>query len=114
MSNPRGARYGTRLTTREMEVVHLLLDGRYRREIADLLAIRDETVKTYIRAIFIRTGARTMAQAMGAVVRRMHAQELRDLEKQHIQAIRDAFEMGRDQGRAETIRAYQSGELHGR
>ena len=52
------------LTTRETEVLRLLEQGRSNKEIARALAIGVETVKWYLKNIFVKLGVSTRAQAV--------------------------------------------------
>jgi DNA-binding NarL/FixJ family response regulator len=52
------------LTTRELEVVRLIAQGRSNTEIAAELFVSDATVKTHINHIFSKLGARDRSQAI--------------------------------------------------
>jgi DNA-binding NarL/FixJ family response regulator len=61
------------LSTREVEVVELLAEGKRNKEIADVLGITRETVQTHIKRLFVklnvndRTAAVTVALSRGIV-----------------------------------------------
>jgi len=63
---PRSTR---RITARELEVLALIADGFSTREIAQRLWITDETVRTHVRRLLNRLGARTRAHAVGIAYR---------------------------------------------
>jgi DNA-binding CsgD family transcriptional regulator len=52
------------LTNRELEVLELVAQGYSTREIARKLWVTDETVKTHVRRVLRRLGARTRAHAV--------------------------------------------------
>jgi DNA-binding NarL/FixJ family response regulator len=58
------------LTAREWEVVDLLYDGRTTDEIADALVLSHETVRSHIKNLMRKLGARSRAEAV-AVAQRM-------------------------------------------
>ena len=53
-----------RITPRELEVLALIADGHSTREIARALWITEETVRTHVRRMLDRLGARTRAHAV--------------------------------------------------
>jgi PAS domain S-box-containing protein len=53
-----------RMTDRELEIVQLIADGLGNREIAQTLQISLETVKTYVRRLLGKLGARSRAHAV--------------------------------------------------
>jgi DNA-binding CsgD family transcriptional regulator len=57
------------LTTREREVLELVAEGCSTREIARALWVTEETVKTHVRRVLQRLGARTRAQAVAIAYR---------------------------------------------
>ena len=57
------------LTPRELEVLALVAEGYSTREIAQALWITDETVRTHVRRLLSRLGARTRAHAVAIVYR---------------------------------------------
>jgi DNA-binding CsgD family transcriptional regulator len=57
------------LSRRELEVLSLVAEGRSTREIAKTLWITEETVKTHVRRVLQRLGARTRAHAVAIVYR---------------------------------------------
>jgi DNA-binding CsgD family transcriptional regulator len=63
---PRSAR---KVTPRELEVLALVADGYSTREIAQRLWITDETVRTHVRRLLHRLGARTRAHAVAIAYR---------------------------------------------
>jgi len=58
---PADAPHG-RLTSRELEVVRLVAEGRTAREIADELHIAHDTARTHVRNAMTKLGARSSAQ----------------------------------------------------
>jgi DNA-binding CsgD family transcriptional regulator len=60
----RAHRSTRKVTPRELEVLALIADGYSTREIAQLLWITDETVRTHVRRLLSRLGARTRAHAV--------------------------------------------------
>ena len=52
------------LTEREREVLHLIARGLSNQELADQLFIADNSVKTHVKRIFTKLGARDRAQAI--------------------------------------------------
>jgi DNA-binding NarL/FixJ family response regulator len=51
------------LTTRQLGILHELANGRSNREIADLLHISEDTVRSHIKALFARLGVKNRTQA---------------------------------------------------
>lgn len=66
---PSKARSQRRITPRELEVLALVADGYSTKEIARALWITDETVRTHVRRLLERLGARTRAQAVAIAYR---------------------------------------------
>lgn len=60
---------GWDLRPREREVLEALLEGRRNREIAEHLILGEETVKTYLRGVYRKLGARDRAQAVAIALR---------------------------------------------
>jgi DNA-binding CsgD family transcriptional regulator len=58
-----------RVTPREREVLELVAEGLSSREIAGRLWVTEETVKTHIRRLHDRLGARTRAHAVAIAFR---------------------------------------------
>lgn len=58
-----------RITPRELEVLSLIAEGCSTREIARTLWITEETVRTHVRRLLERLGARTRAQAVAIAYR---------------------------------------------
>jgi DNA-binding NarL/FixJ family response regulator len=58
------------LTSREVEVLLLIAEGRSNEEIADLLFVAPATVKSHVNHIFAKIGARDRAQAVAYAYRR--------------------------------------------
>jgi DNA-binding CsgD family transcriptional regulator len=57
------------LTAREGQVLALVVAGRDTAQVADALEIGRETVKTHLKALYSKTGTRTQAQLVSAVLR---------------------------------------------
>jgi DNA-binding NarL/FixJ family response regulator len=66
-SRPTGWRVG--LTTRDVEVLRLLADGRTTADIAQKLAYSESTVKQLVHAILQSLGARNRAHAVALAIR---------------------------------------------
>jgi DNA-binding CsgD family transcriptional regulator len=60
----RPTRARRKVTPRELEVLALIADGYSTREIARALWITEETVRTHVRRLLDRLGARTRAHAV--------------------------------------------------
>ena len=58
-----------RITRRELEVLALIAHGSSTAEIARALWITEDTVKTHVRRVLRRLGARTRAHAVAIVFR---------------------------------------------
>jgi len=58
-----------RVTPRELQVLSLIADGYSTREIARDLWITEETVRTHVRRLLNRLGARTRAHAVAIAFR---------------------------------------------
>ncbi len=58
------------LTARELEVLELIVQGRSNREIADLLSIKETTVKWFVKSVFLKLYVRDRAQAVAAALQR--------------------------------------------
>jgi DNA-binding CsgD family transcriptional regulator len=58
-----------RITPRELEVLALVAEGYSTREIARMLWITEETVRTHVRRLLDRLGARTRAHAVSIAYR---------------------------------------------
>lgn len=58
------------ITVREAAVVALIAQGLWNREIAEMLVITEETVKSHVRHILGRTGSRNRAHLAARYVRR--------------------------------------------
>ena len=65
-ANPRTAR---RITARERDVLELVADGYSTAEIARALWITEDTVRTHIKRMLVRLGARTRAHAVAIAFR---------------------------------------------
>jgi DNA-binding CsgD family transcriptional regulator len=63
------SRLPRKLTTREVEVLALVADGYSTKEIARELWITEETVRTHVRRVLERLGARTRAHAVAIAYR---------------------------------------------
>jgi len=66
------------LTRRECDIMHFVARGASNREIAKQLAIGEETVKTYMRSIFLKLDANDRAHAVAICMRRgyLHISDL--------------------------------------
>lgn len=73
-SAPQGGTATDELTTREVDVLRLIAEGRSNREIARALFVSEATVKTHINRIFAKTGSRDRAQAINYAYTHGHAQ----------------------------------------
>ena len=60
----KAVRSELRVTNRELEVLALIANGCSTREIAQALWITEETVRTHVRRLLGRLGARTRAHAV--------------------------------------------------
>lgn len=58
-----------RLTVRELEALELLAEGKTNKEVANLLAVSDETVKTHLRHLYEKLGAADRAHAVAIAFR---------------------------------------------
>jgi DNA-binding NarL/FixJ family response regulator len=67
LAEHRGAE---RLSLREIEVLKLVAEGNRNRDIAELLAISEDTVKVHIKHIMEKLGARDRTQAVAIAIRR--------------------------------------------
>jgi DNA-binding CsgD family transcriptional regulator len=59
-----------KVTRRELEVLELVSEGLSTREIGRRLWVTEETVKTHVRRLHDRLGARTRAQAVAIAFRK--------------------------------------------
>ena len=57
-------------TRREIEVLNLISDGLVNREIGKRLFLSEETVKSHVRALLTKLGARSRAHAVAVAFRR--------------------------------------------
>jgi DNA-binding NarL/FixJ family response regulator len=57
------------LTLREIQILELLSEGKSNKEIAALLSISDETVKTHLKRLYDKLGAADRAQAVAIALR---------------------------------------------
>ena len=62
-------RSGPKVTRRELEVLALIAHGYSTKEIATALWITEETVRTHVRRLLARLGARTRAHAVAIAFR---------------------------------------------
>ena len=56
------------LTTRELEVLGLLVTGLTNKEIAEALVISDNTVKRHLKAIFVKLDVNTRSAAVAKAI----------------------------------------------
>ncbi len=61
---------GSDLTTRESEILHLMVDGKSNLQIADALTISESTVKFHINNIFSKLAVTDRPQAVVAAIKR--------------------------------------------
>jgi DNA-binding NarL/FixJ family response regulator len=69
---PRALNGGTwvpHLTDREIEVLHLVAQGLGNREIGTRLFVSEETVKTHVKMLLEKLGARSRAHAVARALR---------------------------------------------
>lgn len=66
-----GASYSNLLSARQQETLNLLLHGYTNREIADILYLSPETVKSHIKVILKKLKVRDRTQAVSLVLREM-------------------------------------------
>ncbi|MGA8116652.1 MAG: helix-turn-helix transcriptional regulator [Actinocatenispora sp.] len=66
---PSVAELRIRLTCREQQVLRRLCDGATNEEIADELSIGADTVKTHVRRLYAKLGARRRTQAVAMALR---------------------------------------------
>ena len=57
------------LTPRELEILGLMADGLFNREISEGLSLAEETVKTHVHHLLTKLGARSRAQAVAIGLR---------------------------------------------
>ena len=69
-SEARAAARRPRLTPREREVFHLLALGLTGREVAEQLLISHDTVRTHVRNVIVKLGAKTRGQAIAIALTR--------------------------------------------
>jgi DNA-binding NarL/FixJ family response regulator len=66
----RGDTASSVLTSRERDVLQLLVEGRSDREIAEALFIGTRTVQTHVANLFVKLGVNARAEAAAVAVRR--------------------------------------------
>lgn len=66
----RSTRGRTTLSLREQQVLQLVAEGLTNFEIGQKLIVAEETVKSHIRKVLNKTGAKTRAQAVAIAMRR--------------------------------------------
>jgi DNA-binding NarL/FixJ family response regulator len=69
LDSVRGPESLSTLTSREMDVLHLLAKGHSNREIANILHLVEETVKFHVRHILAKLGVESRTQAVLAAIR---------------------------------------------
>jgi DNA-binding NarL/FixJ family response regulator len=57
------------LTGRELEILGLIADGLFNREISERLVLSEETVKTHVRHVLAKLSARSRAHAVAIALR---------------------------------------------
>jgi len=57
------------LTARELEILGLMADGLFNREISERLWLAEETVKTHVHHVLTKLGARSRAHAVAIALR---------------------------------------------
>jgi DNA-binding NarL/FixJ family response regulator len=57
------------LTARELEILGLMADGLFNREISDRLWLAEETVKTHVHHVLAKLSARSRAHAVAIALR---------------------------------------------
>ena len=57
------------LTRRELEILGLIADGLFNREISERLWLAEETVKTHVHHVLTKLGARSRAHAVAIALR---------------------------------------------
>jgi DNA-binding NarL/FixJ family response regulator len=57
------------LTLRELEILELMADGLFNREISEGLSLAEETVKTHVHHLLTKLGARSRAHAVAIGLR---------------------------------------------
>ena len=57
------------LTQRELEILGLMADGLFNREISERLWLAEETVKTHVHHVLRKLGARSRAHAVAIALR---------------------------------------------
>jgi two-component system, NarL family, response regulator len=60
----------TALTPREMDVLRLVARGRSNKEIATAMFVTEETVKTHVKALFLKLGVHDRAEAVTVAAQR--------------------------------------------
>ena len=65
----RTALLPAQLTTRELEVLSLMADGLFNREISTRLWLAEETVKSHVHHVLRKLGARSRAHAVAIGIR---------------------------------------------
>jgi DNA-binding NarL/FixJ family response regulator len=60
---------GLRLSCRELQVIELIADGKTNKEIASVLGISGETVKSHLKRLYEKLGASDRAQAVAIALR---------------------------------------------
>lgn len=58
------------LTARELEILGLMADGMFNREIGERLSLAEETVKTHVHHLLTKLGTRSRAHAVATGLRR--------------------------------------------
>ena len=67
----KGAPFRTRLTQRELSVLKIASDGRTADEIADVLGLGMETVRSHLKKARTKLGARNSAHAVAEAMRQL-------------------------------------------
>lgn len=85
--NPDRATLGADLTSREWTVVALIAEGLTNREIASVLGISSETVKSHVRHALARMGCRSRAEMVNVAWKRAYLPPDPDWVEEHLSRL---------------------------